>query len=208
MKKTVLQRYAHLIAKTGVNVQPGQEVVVRAGLDQPEFVQMVVEECYKLGASLVTVDWEYQPLAKTRYRYAKTNVLAKVEEWELAKIKHRVETLPAMIYLESEDPDGLAGMNQKKFAAVQQKRYPILKPFRDEMENKYQWCIAAVPGKKWAKKVFPELRVSAAVEKLWEMILMTSRADGEDPVAAWDAHNADLAARCEYLNTLHPVELR
>lgn len=208
MKKTVLQRYAHLIAKTGVNVQPGQEVVVRAGLDQPEFVQMVVEECYKLGASLVTVDWEYQPLAKTRYRYAKTNVLAKVEEWELAKIKHRVETLPAMIYLESEDPDGLAGMNQKKFAAVQQKRYPILKPFRDEMENKYQWCIAAVPGKKWAKKVFPELRVSAAVEKLWEMILMTSRADGEDPVAAWDAHNEDLAARCEYLNNLHPVELR
>lgn len=208
MKKTVLQRYAHLIAKTGVNVQPGQEVVVRAGLDQPEFVQMVVEECYKLGASLVTVDWEYQPLAKTRYRYAKTNVLAKVEEWELAKIKHRVETLPAMIYLESEDPDGLAGMNQKKFAAVQQKRYPILKPFRDEMENRYQWCIAAVPGKKWAKKVFPELRVSAAVEKLWEMILMTSRADGEDPVAAWDAHNADLAARCEYLNNLHPVELR
>lgn len=208
MKKTVLQRYAHLIAKTGVNVQPGQEVVVRAGLDQPEFVQMVVEECYKLGASLVTVDWEYQPLAKTRYRYAKTNVLAKVEEWELAKIKHRVETLPAMIYLESEDPDGLAGMNQKKFAAVQQKRYPILKPFRDEMENKYQWCIAAVPGKKWAKKVFPELRVSAAVEKLWEMILMTSRADGEDPVAAWDAHNADLAARCEYLNNMHPVELR
>lgn len=208
MKKTVLQRYAHLIAKTGVNVQPGQEVVVRAGLDQPEFVQMVVEECYKLGASLVTVDWEYQPLAKTRYRYAKTNVLAKVEEWELAKIKHRVETLPAMIYLESEDPDGLAGMNQKKFAAVQQKRYPILKPFRDEMENRYQWCIAAVPGKKWAKKVFPELRVSAAVEKLWEMILMTSRADGEDPVAAWEAHNADLAARCEYLNNLHPVELR
>ena len=208
MKKTVLQRYAHLIAKTGVNVQPGQEVVVRAGLDQPEFVQMVVEECYKLGASLVTVDWEYQPLAKIRYRYAKTNVLAKVEEWELAKIKHRVETLPAMIYLESEDPDGLAGMNQKKFAAVQQKRYPILKPFRDEMENRYQWCIAAVPGKKWAKKVFPELRVSAAVEKLWEMILMTSRADGEDPVAAWDAHNADLAARCEYLNNLHPVELR
>ena len=208
MKKTVLQRYAHLIAKTGVNVQKGQEVIVRAGLDQPEFVQMVVEECYKLGASLVTVEWNYQPLTKTRFRYAKTNVLAKVEEWEIAKIKHRVETLPALIYIESDDPDGLAGMNQKKYATVSQKRYPILKPYSDQMENKYQWCIAAVPGKKWAKKVFPELRVSAAVEKLWEMILMTSRADGEDPVAAWDAHNTDLAARCEYLNNLRPVELR
>lgn len=208
MKKTVLQRYAHLIAKTGVHIQPGQEVVVRAGLDQPEFVQMVVQECYKLGASLVTVEWNYQPLTKTRFRYAKTNVLAKVEEWEIAKLKHRVETMPAFIHIESDDPDGLSGMNQKKFATVSQKRYPILKPYSDEMENKYQWCIAAVPGNKWAKKVFPELRVSAAVEKLWEMILMTSRADGEDPVAAWDAHNADLAARCEYLNNLRPVELR
>ena len=37
----------------------------------------------------------------------------------------------------------------------------------DRMENKYQWCIAAVPGAAWAKKLFPELRASQAVEKLW-----------------------------------------
>lgn len=59
-----------------------------------------------------------------------------------------------MIYLESEDPDGLKGINQKKVAEVQQKQYPIIKPIRDRMENKYQWCIAAVPGEKWAKKYF------------------------------------------------------
>lgn len=76
------------------------------------------------------------------------------------------------------------------------------------MENKYQWCIAAVPGEKWAKKVFPHLRKSAAIEKLWEMILYTSRADGSDPVAAWDEHNADLSARCKYLNSIHATELR
>ena len=79
---------------------------------------------------------------------------------------------------------------------------------RDQMESKYQWCIAAAPGKAWAKKVFPGMRTSTAVEKLWELILQTSRADGEDPVEAWNLHNADLAARCRYLNDLHPVELR
>ena len=82
-----------------------------------------------------------------------------------------------------------------------QKRFPIIKPYRDKMENRYQWCIAAVPGEKWAKKVFPGLPKGKAIEKLWEAILFTSRVD-DDPVAAWDKHNKDLHDRCEYLNSL------
>ena len=62
MKKTVLRKYAHLIATVGINVQKGQEVFVAAELDQPEFVKMVVEECYRAGAKRVVVDWDYQPL--------------------------------------------------------------------------------------------------------------------------------------------------
>ena len=68
MKQTVLRAYARLIARMGVNVQPGQEVFIRAGLDQPEFVQMLVEECYKCKAARVVVDWSYQPLEKLEYR--------------------------------------------------------------------------------------------------------------------------------------------
>ena len=64
MKKTVLRKYAQLIAQTGVNVQPGQEVFITADLDQPEFVKMLVEECYKRKAKKVVVDWSYQPLQK------------------------------------------------------------------------------------------------------------------------------------------------
>ena len=80
-------------------------------------------------------------------------------------------------------------------------RYKVIKPIRDAMENKYQWCIAAVPGRAWAKKMFPDLPEDEAVEKLWEAILYTSRAQG-DPEANWEAHNADLRQRCEYLNAL------
>ena len=101
-----------------------------------------------------------------------------------------MDTIPCRIYLISEDPDGLKGINQEKMAKAQQKRYPIAKPYRDAIENKYQWCIAAVPGKEWAKKLFPELRPAAAVEKLWENILATSRVD-DDPIAAWETHNKD-----------------
>ena len=69
MKKTVLREYARLIVRCGVNVQKGQEVLIYAGLDQPEFVQMVAEEAYKAKAKEVTVNWSYQPLTKTHYRY-------------------------------------------------------------------------------------------------------------------------------------------
>ena len=206
MKKSVLRSYANLIARMGVNIQPGQEVFIQADLDQPEFVQMLVEECYKCKARKVVVDWNYQPLQKVHYRYRTLTTLGKVDNYEEARWQHYVDTIPCRIYLLSEDPDGLKGINQEKMAKAQQKRYPIIKPYRDAIENKYQWCIAAVPGKAWAKKLFPELRAGAAVEKLWENILATSRVDG-DPVAAWEAHNKDLHDRCTYLNSLHIEKL-
>lgn len=207
MKKTTMQKYAKLLARKGANVRKGQEVVVNASLDQPEFVKMVVEECYRAGASKVTVEWAYQPLSKIHYRYRSVKTLSTMENWEIEKLRRKVETLPAVIYVESDDPDGLKGINQDKVSKAQQARYPIIKPLRDEMENKYQWCIAAVPGKAWAKKVFPNDREGKAVEKLWNAILYTSRADGDDPVKAWDEHNADLKARCEYLNSLNIKKL-
>lgn len=202
MKKTVLREYAKLIVRRGVNVQKGQEVLIRAGLDQPEFVAMVVEEAYKAKAKKVTVQWEYQPLDKLHYRYRSLKTLGTVEEWEKARQEHYCETLPCRIYLESDDPDGLKGINMEKVSKARQMQYPILKPYRDRRENKDQWCIAAVPGAAWAKKVFPGMRTSTAMEKLWEAILTTSRVT-DDPVKAWDAHNADLQGRCDYLNSLH-----
>ena len=201
MKKTVLRKYARLIAEKGVNIQKKQEVIIQCELDQPEFVKMLVEECYRAGAGKVIVYWDYQPLEKIHYRYQSVTTLSKVEKWEEERLQHYVDELPCRIYLVSEDPDGLKGVNQEKMNKAMQKRFPIIKPYRDKMENRYQWCIAAVPGEKWAKKVFPGLPKGKAIEKLWEAILFTSRVD-DDPVAAWDKHNKDLHDRCEYLNSL------
>ena len=201
MKKTVLREYARLIVRCGVNVQKGQEVLINADLDQPEFVQMVVEEAYKAKAKKVTVNWEYQPLQKIQARYQTAKTLGTVEEWQKAKMQHYCDVLPCQIHLVSEDPDGLKGVNMAKLAKARQMRYPIMKPYRDQMENKYQWCIAAVPGVAWAKKMFPNLSKNQAVEKLWEAILFTSRVN-EDPLKAWQDHDADLQARCDYLNSL------
>ena len=201
MKKTELRKYARLIARKGVNVQKGQSVIVCAELEQPEFVAMVVEECYRAGAAQVRVEWTYVPLTRLDVRFCKPAVLEKVEDWQIEKIKHRVQVLPAMIYLISDDPDALSGINMEKYVKASQKKRMIIKPYRDEMENKYTWCIAAVPGKGWAKKLFPGERASVAMEKLWQAILSCSRAIG-DPEENWEKHNEDLHRRCDYLNSL------
>ena len=201
MKKTVLRKYAELIVRCGANVQKGQEVMVFAGLDQPEFVQMVVEEAYKAKAKKVTVEWRYQPLSKVHVRYQSLKTLGTVEEWEKARMEHNCEVMPARIMLVSDDPDGLKGMNIAKMSKARQMSYPIIRPYSDKMDGNHQWTIAAVPGAAWAKKMFPGVRASVAMEKLWEAIIHTARVN-EDPIAAWEAHNSNLANRCEYLNAL------
>jgi aminopeptidase len=206
MNKTRLKKYANLIARVGVNVQKGQEVIITAELDQPEFVKMVVDECYKAGAKKVSVDFSYQPLTRSHVKYCNEKVLGSLDKWQLEKWEHQAEVIPCKIYLMSENPDGLNGINQKKYAKAMAQRSKLIKPIRAKMENKYQWCIAAVPGKEWAKKVFPGERVSAAVEKLWEAILDTSRVN-EDPIEAWRLHNENLLNRCNYLNGLGIDEL-
>ncbi len=206
MKQTTLRKYARLIARRGVNIQKGQEVRLYAGLDQPKFVELLVDECYKAGAKKVVVEFDYQPLEKLHVRHQSVTTLAKVEEWEKARYQHWLDTLPCTIALESDDPDGMKGVNQAKLAKARQKSWPIIKPYSDAMENKYQWCIAAVPGAAWAKKVFPDLPKGKAIEKLWEAILFTSRVT-DDPLAEWEAHEKDLHDRCAYLNSLGIAEL-
>ena len=139
MKKTILRKYARLIAECGVNVQKGQDVFINAEVDQPEFVRMVTEECYKLGAARVVVDFDYAPLTKLHVKYCRLDVLGGLASYQKARWEYYVEKIPCRIYLVSEDPDGLKGINQNKMLKAQQMRYPLIKGYRDQLENKYQW---------------------------------------------------------------------
>ena len=157
MNKTMQRKYARLLVRMGVNVQKGQTLVVRAQTEIYPFVEILADEAYKAGAGDVQIEWGNQTLTKLEYRHRTLTALSKVAAWEEAKLKHQAETLPAMIRLCSEDPDGLKGINQEKVKKASQRRYPVLKPYREQMENRYQWLVAAVPGKAWAKQPNPQV---------------------------------------------------
>jgi len=213
MKKSYLKEYARLLVRSGIAVKKGDIVIVNAGLDQPEFVKTVVEECYKAKAARVLVEWSYPPLTKLHVNNMNAKLLGKVEAFEEEKLKYRLNNNVAMLHLVSDDPDGLKGINQKKYAQSMSEKMKVIKPYRDAMDNKYKWCIAAVPGNAWAKKVFPGERTSVAVEKLWNAILLASRVidkDGNllDAEVEWLKHNASFNRRCKILNEAGLVSLR
>ena len=207
MKKALLKNYAELLVKMGVNVQKGQELNVYASIDQVPLVTEVVKWAYKVGAKKVNVEWGCQEVSKLHYKYRSLETLSKVENWEVEKMKHRVEALPARLLIVSDDPDGMKGVDQKKIAMSRRATYPIMKPFIDQIENKEQWCIAGASSSKWAKKVFPHLSKAKAVEALWDAIFTSSRVDGH-AIENWEKHNDNLTKKCNYLNSLKLKELR
>ena len=202
MKKSVLKNYAHLIVKVGANVQKGQDVIIYANVDQEELACLIMEDCYRQKAKSVAIRWMSDKAVKISYKKESVKSLSYVPEWKIEREREVNKTLPAIIYIESSDPDAYKGINQSKFAMVQRNVAPIMKPLRDERENKYQWVVAGAPSKEWAKKVFPNLSTKKAINALWEAILKTSRAT-DDPIKAWEEHNKDLKNRADYLTSLN-----
>lgn len=201
ISKLLLKNYAELLAEKGVNVQKGQFVKIVCDIDQPEFVYMVAKELYKRGAKSVIVDFSMQKLTALHYQKQTLKTLGTMEDYEISKLKWTAEKLPAILYLISEDPFGLTGVKDEKITKTRAARYPVIKPFRKAMDGKYQWCIAAVPGKAWAKRVFPDFTAKKAVDKLWQAIFAAALVDGK-AVQNWNEHNAFIKGKCDFLNSL------
>ncbi|MBR1409438.1 MAG: aminopeptidase [Clostridia bacterium] len=209
VSEKLLRKYAELIVRTGVNVQKGQVVNLTVSVEQHEFAAIVIEECYKAGAKKVNVDWTCDAQSRLNCLHADLETLTTVLPWEEAKMKQMVEDLPCRIFIVSEDPDAMNGVDPQKLSAVAQSRSRVMKPYRNAIDGRHQWVIAAYPSLKWAKKCFPEASDEEALEKLWDAILKTVRvSEDNDPVAAWKAHTDFIEQKAAWLNQQGFTSLR
>jgi aminopeptidase len=202
MDKEILRKFARLAVQRGVNLRKNQDLIIHAELDQPEFVTMVVEEAYAVGAKSVRVKWTHQPISRLNAINIEEEVLKVIEEWQLKEMEHGVKTLPAQIHIRSSDPDGMKGIDQTKMTNVSKVTTPIALKYREQMDNKFQWTIIGVPSLKWAEKVFPTLKGEAAIEAMWEAIIKATRIT-KDPLKEWDRHNLSLQKRSQQLDNLN-----
>ncbi|MFD2114861.1 aminopeptidase [Paenibacillus yanchengensis] len=197
-----LERYAHLIVKTGVNVQPGQHVFVSGTVEIAPLVRLIASEAYEAGAANVHVDWSDEKLSRLKYEQASEEVFAQFPSWETAKRNEFVEKGAAFISVVSSSPDLLQGIDPQKISSFQKASGTGLKEFRRAIQSdKVSWTVVAAAGEAWAQKVFPEA-ASEAVDKLWEAIFTAVRLNEADPVAAWIAHHDELHDKATKLNEL------
>ena len=207
MNEKILKKYAELIVRTGANVQPGQVVQLAVSVEQHEFAMMVMEACYKAGAKKVNVDWRSDAQGRLNFQYADEETLGTVLPWEEAKMKQMTEDLPCRIFIASDDPDAMNGIDPGKLSAVSQRRARVMKPYRNAIDGKHQWVIVAYPSEKWARKCFPD--AEDAVDRLWDAILRTVRVtEDNDPVAEWKAHTDFIEKKAAWLNEQGFASLR
>lgn len=206
MKKAkMMKKYAKLIAEIGIGANPKQDVVIRAPAEAYQFVRYLALELYNSKARSVSADFSDGPLTKESMMHVAPSRLDIIPDWEIAKEKERVDKNFARISLVGEDPALFRSVSAdrllRKNKALTEAFSPLKKAYN---ENQLAWCIAAVPTKAWAKKVFPNLSPTQAMIKLWASIYQACYVEEDnDPSQAWKKHIETLANHASYLNTLN-----
>ncbi len=201
-KKELINKLARLAVRTGVNVQKGQDVVVRATTETTILVREIVREAYLAGAKRVSVDWSDDIVSYESLSHMDQETLSEVPAWLVSKTKEQMEGGACYISVSSPVPGLNADIDPQKLQKAGIARQKALSFFQTHMMgNKTQWTIVAAPNQVWAEQVFPKLKGEEAVEALWEAIFEASRVRVEtDPVKVWETHNAELAAHNQVLN--------
>lgn len=205
MLNKLIEKYAELTVKVGVNVQKDQIVVVRGSTETKELAREITKQAYLAGAKKVYVQWSDDYVSKYTYEYASTETLEDIENWVIEQAKYTVENNACFISITSPIPGlnaGLDGTKISKAMVASQKAMPFFQSHL--MANKSQWVVIGAPNLIWAEKVFPNLKGQDAINALWNAILDSARVyENNDPVKDWELHNDVLAKHNKVLNDLN-----
>ena len=196
-----IERYANLVVRKGVNVKPGQEVVVQSPVECAGFARLLVKRAYAAGAGHVTVIWGDDEVSRLTYENVETAWFENVPEWQKLQLNSLAEDGACFIFVEGADPEALKGIDPAKPAAASKARNTQCSFFRHGLDfNINPWCIAGAPVAAWARTVFPGVADEVAIYRLWCAILSVARADGEDPESDWELHDATFEKNLRLLN--------
>ncbi len=197
-----LEKYAELAVHVGANIQAGQRLMIwRVPPEAAPLVHAITAKAYDAGASLVDATWLDDGMDLARIQHAPSDSLEEFPEWVVNGILEHVQNGGAMIAAAGRDPNLFRGQDEERVARVQKTYVQHLQPIMSYVtKSEINWLVIGAPTKAWARKVFPELPVDQALASLWELVFDICRVNEPDPVAAWQAHLADLAAHSAYMN--------
>ena len=197
-----LNRFADLVVRVGVNVQPGSAVLMTADTAHLEIARAVVERAYVAGAEWVEVDWSDGPIRHSRLTHSSIEALTRSRPWAIERVKELAAERGVVISLVGDpDPHLFDDVDPVKAAA---RRVDEAIAARDALlVHQLRWTVVAAPNPGWAREVFGE----PDTERLWDAVGTAMRLDEPDPVACWRDRAAELAARGRALDALNLTEV-
>ncbi len=195
------QKYAHLLLDTGLNLQPGQNLLINAEAYHWPFLELLLRRAYELGAANVVVNARHPAETAARIRYSRAEYLDRIPGWE--ETRQRVicdEAWASLSLFGPTEPHLRAELDPERMAIVRRAWQPIQRIHQAASRaNRAVWCAAALPTPKWAQQVFPEVDADAAEARLWDEMAAILHLDDPDPSAVWREKARRIALREERL---------
>ncbi len=196
-----LEKLAEVAVKVGLRLEKGQDLVITAPIAALPLVRLITKHAYIAGAGIVSTFYSDEEATLARYEHAPDQSFDKASGWLYEGMAKAYANGAARLAIAGDNPMMLAGQDPAKVARANKANSMAYKPALEKIANfDINWNIVSYPNPSWARQVFPELSEDAAVTKLADAIFAASRVDLDDPIAAWDAHNANLNKRSTWLN--------
>lgn len=206
---TLLQRYADLTVRVGLNLQPGQRLLIRAPVEAVQLVRLITDRAYQDGARFVQIIWRDEQLNVSRLRYAPRDSFTEFPAWQAKAIEEYAAQGEAMLAIISPDPDLYTGLDTEAVATMQRVERQYYKGYMEHVvRSTMNWLGIAIPNPAWAAKIFPQLPSEQQMPQLWATLFRLCRLDTPDPIAAWETHINQLSLRSAYLNAKQYTALR
>jgi aminopeptidase len=192
----LLDRYADLIVRVGVNLQQGQPLIVQAQLADAELVRAIARRAWREGASSVDVLYGDPPLRRVQLDEGPDEALGVAPEWKIERLRAAVEAGAGAVVLAGAAHSALFhGIDGARMAKARERA--VDEVWLDGVMNGHlAWTIVGSPTETWAKEAFGE----PDVERLWKAVAQAARLDAEDPTAAWMARFEEIEARAAALS--------
>jgi len=196
-----LDRLAEVAIKVGLNLQAGQDLLLTAPSAALPLVRKIAEHAYKAGAGLVTPFFSDEAVTLARYRFGHDDSFDRAAGWLYEGMAKAFAANTARLAIVGDNPMLLAGEDPAKVSRASKANSIAYQPALERIVGfDINWNIISYPSASWAKQVFPDDEEDVAVAKLAGAIFAASRVDNDNPIEAWNRHNATLRSRTEWLN--------
>jgi aminopeptidase len=160
----------------------------------------VTKAAYAAGARFVDVIWGDEEMLRLRLQNAPADSFNEYPKWQVNGITDMIRNGDALLSIYANNPDVYDGLDTERLGAMQRSHLENWSPISALVtRNAVNWCVVAAAAPAWAAKIFPDLPIEEAEEKLWQAIFETTRAVEADPVAAWEAHIKTMRQRADYM---------